>query len=91
MTSRVLLGSKVAAGPLRPRHGFLWWKEEVAVRPVGARHVRKNAPQEGLAPGAADEDAVVWGSCGALRLGAGGRAWWPDRFRLVRSITSGSR
>ena len=36
------------------------------MRPVGARHLPKNAPQEGLAPGAAGEDAVVWGSCGAL-------------------------
>lgn len=64
---------------------------ELAVRPVGARHVRRNASEEGLAPGTAREDAVVLGSCGVLTFGAGGRPQWLDKFRLVRSITFGLR
>jgi hypothetical protein len=48
----------------------------------------KNAPEEGLAPSAADEDGVIGRSCGPL-ASAGREARWPDRFRLVTSITSG--
>jgi hypothetical protein len=58
------------------------------VCPLSARYLPKNAPQEGLAPSAADEDAVIGGSCGAL-ASAGREARWRDRFRLVTSITSG--
>jgi hypothetical protein len=47
----MLRGSKVAAGRCGRATRLLRWKREVAVRPLGARHLPKNAPQEGLASG----------------------------------------